>query len=466
MRYKDLDGEFLKEIKTVLKQNKFMRFDIFIISKVLKKDYMTKKISGETRAEAYHLFCKITGDRRFAAVPTVKRWFGINGYTLPRRENIFEIAYVLKMSENGLREWLMEGLGEPDVQFNDYHEVIWLYGLVNGMTWEDAEKNIETYEKRLKFEIKLEKTHSTNYLMEQFDARKRSDEKEFMEWMYMNTSSFKGYSLTTLEYVNIYKDIITEYVCNESMVSLKKFLAETDFYSWTKKKNADENERIVQKYLYYIKRKRDKNVSEGMMENIMEANRIAHMSPDSRQKMLADIFSTSKSNNEFGNLTRKRLSDILNLPIQLEKNLRAGIALNELKYKDDTDICPEWVAEFIESCAKKTAVPENVKEAKDWLKSFKVENHRRCRLVQRKDLLPMILYVAQRRYTEENSRQNKEYEQNSAKEYFVNMANATLSSCGMTSINEKYKLDMVLLSTYQKDDMYSYSEVVEITSEI
>ena len=25
MRYKDLDGEFLKEIKTVLKQNKFMR---------------------------------------------------------------------------------------------------------------------------------------------------------------------------------------------------------------------------------------------------------------------------------------------------------------------------------------------------------------------------------------------------------------------------------------------------------
>ena len=282
----------------------------------------------------------------------------------------------------------------------------------------------------------------------------------------MNTSSFKGYSLTTLEYVNIYKDIITEYVCNESMVSLKKFLAETDFYSWTKKKNADENERIVQKYLYYIKRKRDKNVSEGMMENIREANRIAHMSPDSRQKMLADIFSTSKSNNEFGNLTRKRLSDILNLPIQLEKNLRAGIALNELKDKDDTDICPEWVAEFIESCAKKTAVPKNVKEAEEWLKSFRVENHRRCKLVQRKDLLPMILYVAQCRYTEENNRQYKEYEQNSAKEYFVNMANATLSSCGMTPINEKYKLDMVLLSTYQKDDMYSYSEVVEIISEI
>ena len=46
------------------------------------------------------------------------------------------------------------------------------------------------------------------------------------------------------------------------------------------------------------------------------------------------------------------------------------------------------------------------------------------------------------------------------------MANATLSSCGMTPINEKYKLDMVLLSTYQKDDMYSYSEVVEIISEI
>lgn len=37
MRYKDLDGEFLKEIKTVLRKNEFMKFDIFIISKVLKR---------------------------------------------------------------------------------------------------------------------------------------------------------------------------------------------------------------------------------------------------------------------------------------------------------------------------------------------------------------------------------------------------------------------------------------------
>ena len=61
------------------------------------------------------------------------------------------------------------------------------------------------------------------------------------------------------------------------------------------------------------------------------------------------------------------MSDILNLPIQLEKNLRAGIALNELKYKDDTDICPEggW-QNLLKAVQKKTAVPENVKEAKDW----------------------------------------------------------------------------------------------------
>ena len=37
MRYKDLDGEFLKEIKTVLKQNKFMRFDIFIYQRYSKR---------------------------------------------------------------------------------------------------------------------------------------------------------------------------------------------------------------------------------------------------------------------------------------------------------------------------------------------------------------------------------------------------------------------------------------------
>lgn len=70
MRYKDLDGEFLKEIKTVLRKNEFMKFDIFIISKVLKKDYMKKKISEETRAEATFLLLRL---------PVVEICGGANG---------------------------------------------------------------------------------------------------------------------------------------------------------------------------------------------------------------------------------------------------------------------------------------------------------------------------------------------------------------------------------------------------
>lgn len=466
MRYKDLDGEFAEEIKKLLKTNDFMRFDIFLISKMLGKDYSVIKINKETRLEAYYHFCEITGHRKFAASPTIKRWFGINGYAVPRREKIFEIAYALSMTESELTEWLMDGLGECDVQFNDYHEVIWLYGLVNKMTWENAEKDIEEYENRLNIGEGLKKTHTTNYLTEQFDLRKENDEQLFMDWMYSNASSFKGYSLTTLDYLGIYKDIITEYVCNEAFVRLRDLLSETDFYAWSKRRKADENQHIVQKYLYYLKRKRDRKVSEDLIENIRELNRIAHMSDNSGQKILSEIFSTSKANNEFGNLTQKHLSDLLNLPLQIERSMRAGIALNELKDKKGEEKCPVWITEFIESCVQKKVELKDTEVAVEWLRIFKAENHRRCRLVQRKDILPMILYVAQHRYIEKNDKEKKDYEQEEAKNYFIELANATLSACGMTSISKKIKLDMLLLSTFQKEEMYSYSEVIDVISEL
>ena len=255
-------------------------------------------------------------------------------------------------------------------------------------------------------------------------------------------------------------------MCNEAFVRLRDLLAETDFYTWSKRRKADENQHIVQKYLYYLKRKRDRKVSEDLIENIRELNRIAHMSDNSGQKILSEIFSTSKANNEFGNLTQKHLSDLLNLPLQIERSMRAGIALNELKDKKGEEKCPVWITEFIESCVQKKVELKDTEAAVEWLRIFKAENHRRCRLVQRKDILPMILYVAQYRYIEKNDKEKKDYEQEEAKNYFIELANATLSACGMTSISKKIKLDMLLLSTFQKEEMYSYSEVIDVISEL
>ena len=74
----------------------------------------------------------------------------------------------------------------------------------------------------------------------------------------------------------------------------------------------------------------------------------------------------------------------------------------------------------------------------------------------------MILFVAQRRYQEQE--EMSEYQYEPAKENFVELANATLSACGMTALNTAFKLDALLLAAYQKDEMYSYTEIMEILS--
>lgn len=49
-----------------------------------------------------------------------------------------------------------------------------------------------------------------------------------------------------------------------------------------------------------------------------------------------------------------------------------------------------------------------------------------------------------------------------AKRNFVSMANEMLKLCQMAPLNKEYELDAVLLSCFQPDEMYSYSEILEL----
>lgn len=42
------------------------------------------------------------------------------------------------------------------------------------------------------------------------------------------------------------------------------------------------------------------------------------------------------------------------------------------------------------------------------------------------------------------------------------MANKMLKLCQMAPLNKEYELDAVLLSCFQSDEMYSYSEILEL----
>lgn len=67
-------------------------------------------------------------------------------------------------------------------------------------------------------------------------------------------------------------------------------------------------------------------------------------------------------------------------------------------------------------------------EAKEWIASYRKENKRRCLQIQRQDILPLILYVAQHRYLEEIGQDMSSYCQKDALELFRTLADSTLGS--------------------------------------
>ena len=83
----------------------------------------------------------------------------------------------------------------------------------------------------------------------------------------------------------------------------------------------------------------------------------------------------------------------------------------------------------------------------------------RCRIIQRQDLLPMILCVSQMRYTRENG--DLHYNHLEARNQFVHLANGIMHACNMVSLNpHEYELDNMLYQCFRPDDMISFSEAL------
>lgn len=457
-------------IQNILSSSSFPKFDIFLIHK-LSEDEKTPEspeLTEELRHDAFLQFRRKTNNQEFASLPTIKRWFGINGYAMPKREQIYQICFALSLSGKEAEEFLTLGIHEPGVQYNDYHEIIYLYGLENRLTWNNTKKMIEEFEMSLDAATKFSQTHSTNQLMEQFSLKKGETTEQFMQWMLSNAGSFKGYSQTALDYFNTYHSIIIKYIQADAADRLDSLLKESDFAFWMRNKKiltAKNQNEMIQKYIRYAQKRHNSNVSEDLLNNIRELNKIANAKSDSNQSVLTEIFSVSSRGSVLGNLTGKHLSDLLNLPLQMERAIRADKALAELDGLPEDSVCPSWIQDFITDYTKGKQIPQTKTEARNWLIHFCAEHKRRCRLIQRKDILPMILYVAQRQYTDSQPDDNSEYQMDDAKTLFINMANATLSACGMAALNPAFELDAILLACYQPEEMYSYAELADILTE-
>lgn len=447
----------------------FQHFPVFLSSKMGVSLTAEDTDELEQRRKAYKIFRERTGREEIASLPTMKRWFGIGGNATPDREQIYQMCFAMELSAEETQEYLLYGIHEPAFQVNDYQEVILVYGLYNHYRFDECMEMIRELEIQMEPELELVQTCGSQMLQEEFQGHKDLPWKLFMEWMLERSAYFKGYSKTTLTYFEKYKKLILDYVRSDAREELSRLLTETDYEHWCKMHLfvSANQETKVRKWLASHSQKR--KLSEDLQKNIRETLMMAYTPVDANTRLLAEVYGTgkkklSKNNWEFPTIsvmTEKRLSDLLNVPIQKERFTQVQRAWQMLSDEEDNLPCPEWVQKMGQEYPRKAQTLNTVAEAKTWLEKYQRENKRRCLQIRRNDLLPMILYVAQRRYLESIGYENR-YEKAAALNQFEQLADSTLAACNMSKLSEHYELDSLLRLCYQEDDFFSYSELLEV----
>lgn len=455
------------------RRRQFKNFSAFIM------DNLGVELTGENeeqekqRRDAFALFRQRTGNQEIASIPTMKKWFGIGGKATPAREQIYHMCFAMKLTATDAEEFLTEGICEPAFQINDYQETIFVYGLENRKTYEECLDMIDELEDRMAEDLSFAQINGTQMLLDEFQHYKRLSKKEFMDWMVERSGYFKGYSKTTLNYFLKYKKLILDYVRQDAKEELEQLLAETDYDNWCRNRpllSKDPKKRIY-KYMETHSTGKKDVLSQDLCENIRELVNIAYTGKNANIQLLSEVFHDSNSSKEKENgmgyesidsMTGKHLSDLLNISTQKERFFRVRQAQRTLEKMEPQQECPAWILELTKDYSRKHRDIATVEEARAWSADYLKEHKRRCLNIQRSDILPMILYVAQRRYMEEIQHDMSNYKQKDALTFFENLANSTLSACNMCSLNDEYELDAVLRACFHTEEMYTYAEVLEV----
>lgn len=462
-------------IEKNIQSHSFMRFDVFIIQHM---GYAWEETDGQAdkiRKDAYHSFLKrITGERP-ASLPTIRRWFGIRQFTAPSREQVFRIAFSLKLDIKKTENYLLHGICEPSFQINDYSEILAMYGLEHHWSYKKYEDMVSEYEANLDAQQEISKKSNTNWLFHQFESVKHYSEEEFMCWMWENAKIFKGYSKTTQEYLHKYREQVVEYMRLDVKKSLKLLLSETGYETWRKKHISipGTNEgKLIKKYIKSDKRTKKRLVSEHLEKNILELTNLAYSEKGLNTKLISELFTVPQKQTLLPTtglpehtakvMSGKYLSDLFHIPEKNEMRIHIRQAIHELAEKNPEGPCPEHILDMIQKYSKKDVFIENAGEALEWLQEADKEGKRRCLIVKREDLLPMILYVAQQKYQEQIKEEGAFYHQADARKSFTELANATLIACNMAPLDENYLFDMLLLSCFQEHELYGYEDVLEL----
>ena len=414
--------------------NNFFRFDQFLISKMLHISLQkAKEVTEQERYEAYCLCLKQTRGRRFAATQTIKGWFGIEYFRKPRREALIQLFFSLELSGDESREWMVKGALEPDFQVNDYNELIYLYGLQNHLSYEKCLEMISDFVSCLSLDTKLKQHNQTSKIWENYGRNCHLAPEDFLNWMKSIKDEFKGYSMTVLNYFKDLKREILYEVKLENCQRLEELLSETGFTKTEQGKDysSESRRRAILRYLRKCETGKKEVLSADLIQCIREMLKMSEMSTDSNAKLLLELYENRECLRLKDNTRHKRgqirimddkyLSEILNIAIQKEEEFYMVIR------------------------------GESSKE---------IQKQKNCsRLINRQDLLPLIMCVSQKRYAREHGDLN--YDQIEAREQFYRLATQILTSCDMMPLcPEEFELDAMLYQCFEAEEMIPFAEIM------
>lgn len=454
-----------KSIERILEEVKQSSFDNFIIREMGYDLELGDE--HEVRHKAFLEFRKRTERYDLAAMTTMRRWFGTNGYVKPSREMLYKIIFALKLPVTDAEKYFTEGIGEPIFQISDYKEMILLYGIENRISYETCMEMIDRFEDSLDVSFSTSKTRNTKELQRQYEVNKHMLPQEFVLWMIDCADWFKGYSQTALNYLEIFRKQIIEHVRVEERTQLKELLSEAGYFRWVvehKDKDADSRksiEKFVKNYessFYY-------NVSENLGKVILELCRRVYSNRITNRQLRDELYSPTivgkvdiSSSSEYVK-SEKYLSDLFHIPEQKEREIKINQMIRKLRKQTDTEICTDEIVQFLVQYKMTEQEKLLVKEAKEICEYERKQQRARTLLIGRQDLLPLIHVVAQQQYISENE---SDYVQEDALQLFENLANATLMMCNMPILDEKYILDRLLVACFDKEEMYSYGDILYI----
>ena len=430
-----------------------MGFDHFLIREWC--DCREETAAGEctetARKQAYQTFRQaIKGDRP-ADLHTMRRWFGLEGTSKPNREMLFHIAVSLELSVEQTQKYLKKGLLLPGIQVNDHREFIYLYAIEHHLDWQMCQKMIRFYEKHLPEATTLLDEKCTQKLWDFYDTVRLMEPEDFLVEMGKRASYFKGYSKNVLEHYLQIQEELKALMREEALQQLESLLQSSSFKKWCEENHISPDqireEEVILRYLQKENRRVHSAISKEEVEDFRKMARIAYGKGVYQSDILTEIYAAAMPNGK--DAKEKYQKDRVN---------HIGIRLISDKYFSDLLHIAEQKEREINLLQQ---FYQSSGEEQNKILGKLRHQKQRCHIIEREDLLPLLHYLAQKKYTLKMDKEETGYQKDAAAEYFEEMANTVLEACQMEPLDRHYRLDALLLSSFKEEEMFSISDLIE-----